>query len=159
MTELHVKENVEEEVICEMRLSVMEIYQERLKDLLSTQNGTAGGAWGQAGGSMAGTANLRIREHIGGSVWVQGLTEVPVTDIDHFQELMGCAFKKRVTGSHAMNIESQPPFAPGMHYESLTIQTPCRAAYLKQGALDRPGGAEMVRKTDVLSQRIADGYQ
>jgi kinesin family protein C1 len=78
------KKGTEEECIVEMHLSVMEIYQERLKDLLSTQNSGIGGAWGQAGGSLAGTTNLRIREHTGGSVWVEGLTEVLVTGEEQF---------------------------------------------------------------------------
>lgn len=155
MAELQHKNGTEEEVICEMRLSVMEIYQERLKDLLSTQTSSAGGAWGQAGGSMAGTANLRIREHMGGSVWVQGLTEVPVTDIGQFQELMGRAFKKRATGSHAMNMESSRSHLVCIMNLRQSKPHAGQRISSKVHLIDL-AGSEMVRKTDASGQRMAE---
>ncbi len=66
------------EIICEVKLSVMEIYQERLRDLLSpdttaTNAAMASSTWNQAnGGDSNNRINLRIREHVGGSVWVEG---------------------------------------------------------------------------------------
>ena len=40
-------------------------------------------------GGFKSSANLRIREHTGGSVWVEGLTEVLVTSGEQFTGTWG----------------------------------------------------------------------
>lgn len=152
---LESKKGTEEEVIVEMHLSVMEIYQERLNDLLSSQNSGFGGTWGQAGGSLAGSANLRIREHTGGSVWVEGLTEVLVTNDEQFTELMGRALKKRATGSHAMNLESSRSHLVCIMNLRQSRPHAGQRIFSKIHLIDL-AGSEMVRKTDASGQRMAE---
>lgn len=155
VSELECKKGTEDEVIVELHLSVMEIYQERLKDLLSSQNSGFGGTWGQAGGSLAGSANLRIREHTGGSVWVEGLTEVLVTNEEQFTELMGKALKKRATGSHAMNLESSRSHLVCIMNLRQSRPHAGQRIFSKIHLIDL-AGSEMVRKTDASGQRMAE---
>lgn len=95
---------------CQVKLSVLEVYQEQLKDLLGTQvstmfnssistreNGAANSA------NSATQSGLRIREQIDGTVWVEGLTEQVVSSAPDFNRLLTAALKRRVVGSHAMN--------------------------------------------------------
>ena len=102
----------QEEVICDIKLSVMEIYQERLRDLLSpdttaTNASLSTSTWNQAnGGESNNRQNLRIRETGTGSVWVEGLTETTVNSVQQFTMVIEQGLKKRVIGSHSMNKES-----------------------------------------------------
>lgn len=83
--------------MCQVRMSILEVYQEQLKDLLrvSTANGP--------GGSAKDTNGLRIREQIDGTVWVENLTELVVTEDGDFNRLLSGALKRRVVGAHSMN--------------------------------------------------------
>lgn len=80
---------------CIIKLSVLEIYQEKLKDLLV----------GNSAQKQPDT-QLRLREQIDGAVWVEGLTELSVSSEEEFQRLISTAMKKRVVGSHNMNAVS-----------------------------------------------------
>ena len=81
-----------------VKISVLEIYKEKLKDLLITsQNTTTAQSKG---------GNIRIREHMDGTVWVQGLTEFAVDNELDFMKLLSISLKRRVVGSHNMNNQS-----------------------------------------------------
>jgi kinesin family protein 11 len=86
-----------QKVMCQVRMSILEVYQEQLKDLLrvSTVNGPSV--------SAKDTNGLRIREQIDGTVWVEGLTELAVTEDGDFNRLLSGALKRRVVGAHSMN--------------------------------------------------------
>ena len=79
---------------CTVRLSVLEIYQERLKDLLLLGGG---------GQKQADAPLLRLREQSDGAVWVEGLTEVVLAEEQDFNRWVTAAMKKRVVGAHNMN--------------------------------------------------------
>jgi hypothetical protein len=113
---------------CTVSLSVLEIYNEKLHDLLSKDtkcnangnisntnnlNGTTGTADCLSGVDQNSCKNvstgtkLRIRdtpkERSGGTsceagVWVEGLTESVVRSVSSFQQCMNFAMKKRATG-------------------------------------------------------------
>jgi hypothetical protein len=88
-----------QKVMCQVRLSILEVYQEQLKDLLhipapSAQNVNL---------SSKDTSGLRIREQIDGTVWVENLTELVITEGEEFNRLLNAALKRRVVGAHNMN--------------------------------------------------------
>jgi hypothetical protein len=88
-----------QKVMCQVRMSILEVYQEQLKDLLrvSMTNGPG------AGMSAKDTNGLRIREQIDGTVWVENLTELVVTEDGDFNRLLSGALRRRVVGAHSMN--------------------------------------------------------
>ena len=98
---------------CQVKLSVLEIYQERLLDLLDRSSGSGLGAGsigsggsGGGGGTMGPgpkKASLRLRQQADGAVWVEGLAEVPVVDEAEFDRLLRGALRRRVVGAHNMN--------------------------------------------------------
>ena len=107
-------EALDDDTDCTVGLSVLEIYNEKLNDLLSR---------GQQGSSMRSSANdsndegnkrikgsaLRIRDIAGsttGGVWVEGLAETAVRSASCFANSLAAAMKKRATGSHSMNASS-----------------------------------------------------
>jgi hypothetical protein len=143
-------------VIVEVGLSVMEIYQERLRDLLDKGVATNGASsWNAAEGSVAGSTNLRIREKIGGSVWVEGLTETIVSDEEAFANALSTALKKRVTGSHAMNSESSRSHLVNIINIRQSHPATGQRIFSKIHLIDL-AGSEMVRKTDASGQRMKE---
>ena len=57
----------------EMYFSCLEIYQERLYDMISEENRRR--------------AELRIRQHLNGDIWVEGMTEVRIPSYKEFNEV------------------------------------------------------------------------
>lgn len=82
---------------CTIRLSILEVYQERLKDLLLLSG---------VGQKPADAPQLRLREQSDGAVWVEGLTEVVLTEEQDFNRWVSAAMKKRIVGAHNMNAVS-----------------------------------------------------
>jgi hypothetical protein len=74
----------------------LEVYQEQLKDLLSV-------AISSVGPHQQQSQSLRIREQMDGTVWVEGLSEMIVSNAADFSQLLSNALKRRVVGSHSMN--------------------------------------------------------
>lgn len=79
--------------VFEIRLSVMEIYQEKLRDLLSEP-------------SLAQSKALRIREQSDGAVWVEGLTEIVLHGEEDFTDRMGQSLKRRTVADNNVNQQS-----------------------------------------------------
>jgi hypothetical protein len=90
---------------CEIYMSMLEIYQEKLFDLLN--NDTSTNSTTNSSSQQQQQQQLRIRENTAdGSIFVQGLTEQTISNDYEFQAYYSQALKKRVTGSHNMNTES-----------------------------------------------------
>ena len=83
---------------CDIRLSCLEIYQERIYDLLSTSSASTN--------VSSSDEMLRIRQHSNGDVWIEGCSEAVIESCDDFNKLLSQALKKRSTASHLMNMES-----------------------------------------------------
>ena len=79
----------------DMYFSCLEIYQERLYDMLceDVQRNKSG-------------TELRIRQHLNGDIWVEGMKEVAIPSMKEFNDHLQQALKRRTIASHAMNIES-----------------------------------------------------
>lgn len=79
-----------------INLSCLEIYQEKLYDLLNETSFTF----------PNNDIPLRIRQTSLGSVWVEGLIEKSFQTIEEFHQLYSLVLKRRAVGSHQMNSES-----------------------------------------------------
>lgn len=102
-----IKRSIENTTTCSINFSIIEIYQEKLKDLLSghRDNGETPGnnkSSSSLNNTDGGSQLLRIREHIDGTVWVEGLTEVLLQREDDFVGYLSAAMKKRVVGKVAV---------------------------------------------------------
>ena len=139
---------------CELHVSVMEIYKERLRDLLvSVGPASLTSSWGQ--GAASSSANLRIRQHADGSVWVEGLTETLVGAEVQFSDLLSGALKKRATGSHAMNSESSRSHLVTILSLRLYKRASGQRVSSKIHLIDL-AGSEMVRKTDATGNALKE---
>lgn len=139
--------NAEEPTLCELRVSIMEIYQERLRDLLVAQGAASlTSSWGGQSGPGA-TDPLRIRQKADGGVWVEGLAETRVLSEAQFSDMLALALKKRATGSHAMNAESSRSHLVTILSVRQTKSHSGERVSSKIHLIDL-AGSEMVRKTD-----------
>lgn len=127
----------------EVKISVLEIYQERLRDLLFQGQSTDADA----------KDSLRIRESTEGLTWIEGLSEFTTDTEQSFNEYLNIAFRKRMIGAHSMNIDSsRSHFCCIISIFQAQISIGQRTSskfYLVDLA-----GSEMVRKTDASGIRL-----
>lgn len=74
-----------------VQASILEIYHEKLRDLISTEKNVQ---------------NLAIRENSDGTIWVENLTEHSIQNSLEYSRLLQQALKRRIVGSHKMNDQS-----------------------------------------------------
>ncbi len=86
---------------CEVKVSIVEIYHEKLKDLLGIDVNSAP----PTSSSSVGTS-LAIREQSDGTIYVENLREIPIFGTQDFNKLLSQALKRRVTGGHKLNEHS-----------------------------------------------------
>lgn len=106
---------------CEVRVSIMQIYQEKLYDLLSNTNdhnsslrireysgksNGGGGVTARLSGIAATTSRNSMLASTGSTIWVEGLTEHVITSSIEFDNHMVMASKRRAVGGHKLNNES-----------------------------------------------------
>ena len=86
---------------------MLEVYQEQLKDLLTpnpiNNSNNHNNNNNNNNNSSSTGSGLRIREQIDGTVWVENLTELLVSEEGEFNRLLNLALKRRVVGAHGMN--------------------------------------------------------
>ena len=127
----------------DVRLSLVEIYMEKLNDLLRT------------GGSKRGAPKLRIREDADGAIFVQGATELPVTSAASLVAEVTEGFARRATGAHAMNERSSRSHCVAV----VTVrQDDVAAGVARTGKLHLVdlAGSESVRKTGAGGLRLKE---
>jgi kinesin family member C2/C3 len=76
----------------DFQVSMLEIYNETVQDLLDDEGSGKGG--------------LEIRQAPGGGVFVQDLTQVSVSSLDEVVSVMVKGYKNRAVGSHNVNEHS-----------------------------------------------------
>ncbi|KAK9398423.1 kinesin-like KIF1C [Crotalus adamanteus] len=84
---LRVAEAASPSLSCSVEVSYMEIYCERVRDLLSPKN----------------RGNLRVREHPIMGPYVEGLSKLAVTNFEDIADLMDCGNKARTVAATNMN--------------------------------------------------------
>ena len=126
-------------------MSVIEIYLERIVDLLDNTPNTYA--------KKQNSDLLKIREDASGGVYLEGVTE---NQISSPAELLAClesAGKKRATGGHAMNARSSRS-----HLVAVLTLTSVKEGVTTVGKLSvcDLAGSEMVRKTEAAGQRLQE---
>jgi hypothetical protein len=121
----------------EVKVSLLEIYKEKLSDLLKED----------------GISSLRIREQSDGVVWVEGLIEIIVRNETEFNNILQLAIKKRSTGTHSMNKESsRSHFCCIIYFKRFLAG---QRIVSKFHLIDL-AGSERVRKTDASGSRLQE---
>ena len=140
-----------------MALSCLEIYQERLIDLLLPSNSNA---------HLQRQRSLRIRQRPDGSVWVEKLSDVNIFNLTSFSTHLDSAFKRRATGGHRMNAESSRshlliiislsyPSHSNNDNNNDTNKNTSVTLTSKIHLIDL-AGSEMVRKTEASGARLQE---
>jgi hypothetical protein len=126
-----------------IKLSLLEIYQEKLKDLLSPNT----------------SSTLKIRESQEIGIWIEGLFEQTVTNSQQFDQHVINSLARRSVGSTNMNQESSRSH---LCYMITVTQRPLasssgsqagRSLFSKMCLVDL-AGSEVVRKTDASGARL-----
>lgn len=87
----------------QVEVTMIEIYNERVKDLLSP---SAAGPGRGAGGHPAGSTGLKVRTHPVNGPYVEGLKPCAVVDYDEVARLMDRGAQARTVAATAMNATS-----------------------------------------------------
>ena len=126
----------------QVELSYLEIYNEEVRDLLSsTEN-----------------ASLKIRENLNGEVYVSGLTAKQVSCPNDIGQLMEEASKKRVVGSTAMNAVSSRSHAICTLRISGMIESDSQVdKFTSKLTLVDLAGSERIKKTGAQGNRRQEG--
>lgn len=90
---------------CDVKVSIVEIYHEKLKDLLGNDF-TVNSATASSSSSSSSGQTLAIREQSDGTIYVENLKEISIYNVQDFQKLLSIALKRRVTGGHKLNEHS-----------------------------------------------------
>lgn len=93
------RDALSQKTTCEVKLSVLEIYQEKLRDLLREKTM-------QSDALNANIDSLRIRETGEGNTWVEGLIDTVISNESQFTDHLSLALRRRSVGGHAMNADS-----------------------------------------------------
>jgi len=126
----------------EVTISCLEIYQEKLSDLLV-----------ESGGIRRCDIPLRIRQQHTGEVWVEGLTERTILTSVEFEQIFSTACKRRAVGAHSMNTESsRSHFCCTLRILRTSVSSGEKIAS-KIHLIDL-AGSEMVRKTSAQGCRL-----
>jgi len=129
----------------EVELSYLEIYNEQLRDLLSSNNDK--------------NDNLRIRETFQGEVYVEGLTARSVTSPLEVGALMEEALSRRVTASTSMNAVSSRSHAICILRVKGLIENEDGATdtFTSKLTLVDLAGSERIKKTGARGHRKKEG--
>ncbi|KAK4336529.1 hypothetical protein RND71_044245 [Anisodus tanguticus] len=128
-------------------VSYLEIYNEKVKDLLNSKNGSGHGT------------GLKVREHPKTGPYVQDLTKHLVTDYTDVQELMARGNANRTTASTNMNdtsSRSHAIFTVTFSQASFDCEDTPRETLSKLNLVDL-AGSERANATGATGQRLLEG--
>ena len=128
-----------------VKLSYVEIYNEKVRDLLVTPQ--------RGGGPLAGSDNLKIREGTHGGVYIEGVTETYVNNIESVYELMEKGQNSRAIAATNMNETSSRSHSVFV----LTLGQINTVSGSKKGSkltLIDLAGSERIEKTGAVGQTL-----
>eukprot|EP01038_Epipyxis_sp_PR26KG_P005059 gene5059-7061_t len=140
------KKSLETEKSCQIKLSILEIYQEKLKDLLGDNNFNR---------QQQVDNSLRIREQIDGTVWIENLCEININNENEFCKLLNGAIKRRVVGSHNMNNVSSRSHLCCI-FSIIQVDHNTHEKIISKLHIIDLAGSEMARKTDATGVRFSE---
>jgi len=147
--------------LCTVEGSFLEIYQERVFDLLEHRGGTPKAGGSKKGGTAAPTA-LKLREDKKTGIFVEGLTSRPVATYLDVMELVEAGLHRRTVAATNMNLESSRSHS----VFSLVVSqrdTKEGAAQSKKVVFKSKislidlAGSERVERTGATGQRLKEG--
>ena len=141
----HLAQDEEDPKSLNVKISVLEIYKEKLKDLLISNTCIT---------SSSKRSMIRLREHINGTIWVEGLTEYVVENVNDFMKLLSLSLKRRVVGSHNMNQTSSRSHLIFIIHVGITRSNQASKSIASKIHIIDLAGSEMVRKTDATGARF-----
>lgn len=121
---------------CEVKVALLEIYHEKLSDLLTDS-----------------TENLAIRQSATGDIWVENLTEVTVQGEADFMLTLQQGLRRRVVGAHKLNPQSSRSHFCCLIRVERRIKETNKVLVSKLSLVDL-AGSEMAKKTDAMGKRL-----
>ncbi|GMH74744.1 hypothetical protein TL16_g06544 [Triparma laevis f. inornata] len=131
---------------CAVTMSVIEIYLEKIVDLLDTSSPLSK----KNGDSEL----LRIREDTSGSVYLEGVVEHVINDPSGLLKCLGDASQKRSTGAHSMNARSSRSHLVAII--TITQKTSTTGTTSGKLYICDLAGSETVRKTGAGGKRLKE---
>ena len=140
-----IEQNKSEDKIFEVQVSMLEIYNEKVQDLLIPPKQRLQGG-------------LRIRESKLLGIFVEGLTKYPVTSYEQIAQKMEEGYQNRTIGSTLMNATSSRAHTiVTIEFRQITIIDKKRSEKLSRINLVDLAGSERTGITGVTGERLKEG--
>ena len=140
-----IEQNKSEDKIFEVQVSMLEIYNEKVQDLLIPPKQRLQGG-------------LRIRESKLLGIFVEGLTKYPVTSYEQIEQKMEEGYQNRTIGSTLMNATSSRAHTiVTIEFRQITIIDKKRSEKLSRINLVDLAGSERTGITGVTGERLKEG--
>ena len=151
-----------------VEMSYLEIYNEEIRDLLTSNDVSADSTANKVSSSTA-TPSLRLREMVNGDVYAEGLTCQRVTSSQQIQQIMDVASSKRMVAATAMNATSSRSHAMAiititgiLRTLSSTGDSPAESNTINKKfksklTLVDLAGSERIKKTGAAGDRRSEG--
>ena len=140
-----IEQNKSEDKIYEVQVSMLEIYNEKVQDLLIPPKQRPNGG-------------LRIRESKLLGIFVEGLTKYPVTSYEQIAQKMDEGYQNRTIGSTLMNATSSRAHTiVTIEFRQITLLNKKRSEKLSRINLVDLAGSERTGITGVTGERLKEG--
>ena len=140
-----IEQNKEKDKIFEVQVSMLEIYNEKVQDLLIPPNKRPSGG-------------LRIRESKVMGIFVEGLTKYPVTSFEEINKKMEEGYNNRTIGSTLMNATSSRAHTiVTIEFRQITIFAKKKSEKLSMINLVDLAGSERTGLTGATGDRLKEG--
>ena len=140
-----IEQNKKEDKIFEVQVSMLEIYNEKVQDLLIPPKQRPNGG-------------LRIRESKVLGIFVEGLTKYPVTSYEQIAQKMDEGYQNRTIGSTLMNATSSRAHTiVTIEFRQVTILAKKRSEKLSRINLVDLAGSERTGITGATGERLKEG--
>ena len=140
-----INQNQEKDKIYEVQVSMLEIYNEKVQDLLIPPNKRPSGG-------------LRIRESKVMGIFVEGLTKYPVTSYEEINKKMDEGYNNRTIGSTLMNATSSRAHTiVTIEFRQITVFAKKKSEKLSMINLVDLAGSERTGLTGATGDRLKEG--
>ena len=140
-----IEQNKQKDKLYEVQVSMLEIYNEKVQDLLIPANKRPSGG-------------LRIRESKVMGIFVEGLTKYPVTSFEEINKKMDEGYNNRTIGSTLMNATSSRAHTiVTIEFRQITIFAKKKSEKLSMINLVDLAGSERTGLTGATGDRLKEG--
>ena len=140
-----IEQNKEKDKIYEVQVSMLEIYNEKVQDLLIPPNKRP-------------SSGLRIRESKVMGIFVEGLTKYPVTSFEEINKKMDEGYNNRTIGSTLMNATSSRAHTiVTIEFRQITVFAKKKSEKLSMINLVDLAGSERTGLTGATGDRLKEG--